>query len=91
MFGNKCFLENGTLCFILCFHSQCTHSGKVEYTFSMQPKHSVMKNTIANDIFQSKIYNKWLGTVAFPADVDAQVSINPNDLLHIASFVGHLI
>lgn len=57
----------------------------------MQPKHSVMKNTIANDIFQSKIYNKWLGTVAFPADVDAQVSINPNDLLHIASFVGHLI
>lgn len=52
----------------------------------MQPKHSVMKNTITNDIFQSKIY-KWLGTVAFPADVDAQVSINPNDLLHIASFV----
>lgn len=57
----------------------------------MQPKHSVMKNTIANDIFQSKIYNKWLGTVAFPADVDAQVSINPNYLLHIASFIGHLI
>lgn len=57
----------------------------------MQPKHSVMKNTIANDIFQSKIYNKWLGTVAFPADIDAQVSINPNDLFHIASFVGHLI
>lgn len=56
----------------------------------MQPKHSVMKNTITNDIFQSKIY-KWFGTVAFPADVDAQVSINPNDLLHIASFVGPLI
>lgn len=61
---------------------------KSGYTLSMQPKHSVRKNTITNDIFQTKIY-KWLGTVAFPADVDVQVSINPNDLLHIASFVGH--